>query len=54
MYYCGWGFHPESSCMRIQIEEMDLILKKHNIIVPASARLTIEKKLKNMKRHAMH
>ena len=30
------GFHPESSCMRRKIDEMDLLLKKHNIIVPVS------------------
>ena len=37
-YYCGRGFHPESSCMRRTIDEMALLLKKHNISVPASAR----------------
>ena len=36
--YCGRGFHPESSCMRRTIDEMDILLKKHNITVPASAR----------------
>ena len=51
--YCGRGFHPESSCMRRTVDEMALLIK-HNIIVPTSTRLTIEKKLKNMNRHAMH
>ena len=32
------AFHSERSCMRIQIDEMDLLLKKHNIAAPASAR----------------
>ena len=36
--YCGSGFHPEISCMRRIIDEMALLLKKHNITVPASAR----------------
>ena len=36
--YCGRGFHSESSCMRRQLDEMALLLKKHNISVPASAR----------------
>ena len=36
--YYGRGFHPESSCMRRTIDEMDLLIKKHNIIVPSSAR----------------
>ena len=36
--YYGRGFHPESSCMRRTIDEMTLLLKKHNINVPASAR----------------
>ena len=36
--YCGRGFHPESTCIRRTIDEMALLLKKHNIIVPASAR----------------
>ena len=36
--YCGMGFHPESSCMRRTIDEMALLLKKHNISAPASAR----------------
>ena len=35
--YCGRGFHLESSCMRRQLDEMALILKKHNISTPASA-----------------
>ena len=36
--YVGRGFHLESSCMRRTIDEMALLLKKHNIIVPARAR----------------
>ena len=36
--YYGMGFHPESSFTRRQIDEMTLLLKKHNIISPASAR----------------
>ena len=36
--YCGRGFHPDSSYMRRQIDEMTLLLKKHNITAPASAR----------------
>ena len=36
--FYGRGFHPESSCMRRTIDEMALLLKKHNITVPASAR----------------
>ena len=53
--YFGRGFHPESTCMRRTIDEMALLLKKHNIIILlAQGRLTIEKKLKNMKGHAMH
>ena len=36
--YYGRGFHLEISCMRRTIDEMDLLLKKHNITVPASAR----------------
>ena len=36
--YCGRGFHSESSCMRRQLDEMALLLKKHNIVAPASAR----------------
>ena len=36
--YCGRGFHSESSCMRIQLDEMALLLKKHNISLPASIR----------------
>ena len=36
--YCGRGFHSKSSCMRRQLNEMDLLLKKHNIFVPASTR----------------
>ena len=36
--YFGRGFHPERSCMRRKIDEMSLLLKKHNIILLASAR----------------
>ena len=36
--YCGRGFHPKISCMRRTIDEMDIILKKHNITVLANAR----------------
>ena len=36
--YRGKGFHLESSCMRRQLDEMALLLKRHNISVPASAR----------------
>ena len=36
--YYGRGFHPESSCMRRTIDEMVVLLEKHNIIVPASIR----------------
>ena len=36
--YYGRGFHPKSSYMRRTIDEMAILLKKHNIIVPASAR----------------
>ena len=36
--YYGRGFHPESSCMRRKIDDISLLLKKHNIIVPASTR----------------
>ena len=32
------GFHPERICMRRKIDEMTLLLKKHNITAPASAR----------------
>ena len=31
--YCGRGFHSESSCMRRQLDEMTLLLKRHNISV---------------------
>ena len=41
--YCGRGFHLERSCMRRKIDEMDLLLKKHNIIVPASTRKAYQK-----------
>ena len=36
--YCGRVFHSESFYMRIQLDEMALVLKKHNIYAPASAR----------------
>ena len=36
--YCGRGFHPDSCCMKRQIDEMTLLLKKHNIIALASTR----------------
>ena len=36
--YCGRGFHPESTCMRRKIDEMALLLNKHNINVLANAR----------------
>ena len=36
--YYGRGFHSESSCMRRQLDEMTLLLKEHNISVPASTR----------------
>ena len=36
--YCGRGFHLYSFCMRRTIDEMDILLKKHNIVVPSSAR----------------
>ena len=36
--YYGRGFHSESSCMRRQLDEMALLLKKHNISLPVSAR----------------
>ena len=36
--YYRRGFHPDSSCMRRQIDEMNLLLKKKNISVPASVR----------------
>ena len=36
--YYGRGFHPDSYSMRRQIDEMTLLLKKHNIVAPASAR----------------
>ena len=35
--YYGMGF-PKSSCMRRKIDEMALLLKKHNTSAPASAR----------------
>ena len=36
--YYGRGFHPENSCMRRTIDKMALLLKKHNITIPASTR----------------
>ena len=36
--YYGRGFHSESSCMRRQLDEMALLLKKHKIYVPASVK----------------
>ena len=36
--YYGRGFHPESSYMRRSIDEMVVLLEKHNIIVPVGAR----------------
>ena len=36
--YRGRGFHLDSSCMRRQIDEMTLILKKHNITAPTRKR----------------
>ena len=36
--YYGRGFHSEICCMRRQLDEMALILKKHNISAPTSAR----------------
>ena len=36
--YCGKGFHSESSYMRRQLDEMDLLFKRHNISIPTSAR----------------
>ena len=38
--YCGRGFHPNSSYMRRQIDELNILLKKHNITALASARNT--------------
>ena len=53
--YCGWGIHRGSSCMRRKIDEMALLLKKHNITVPTSARKADHREeQKNMKIHAMH
>ena len=34
--YYGRGLHLESTCMRRTIDEMALLLKKHNITVPAN------------------
>ena len=34
--YCGRGFHLEISCMRRRLDEMALLLKKHNIVAPSS------------------
>ena len=36
--YYGRGFHPESTYMRRTIDEMDPLMKKHDITVPSSAR----------------
>ena len=36
--YSGRGFHPDSSCMRRQIDEMTLLLKKHNITALANTK----------------
>ena len=36
--YCGRGVHPKRSCMRRQLYEMSLLLKKHKISTPSSAR----------------
>ena len=36
--YCGRGLHSEISYMRRQLDEMALLLKKHNVSLPASAR----------------
>ena len=38
MFYYGRGFHPESTSMRRTIDEMSLLLKKHNITVPTGTR----------------
>ena len=35
---CGRGFHFKSAYMRRQLDEMALLLKKHNIFAPNSAR----------------
>ena len=32
--YCGKGFHPESSCMKKQIDMLTKLLEKHNISLP--------------------
>ena len=36
--YYGRGFHPESTYMRRKIDDMSLLMNKHNITVPSSAR----------------
>ena len=36
--YYGRDFHPDRSSMRRQIDEMTLLLKKHNIAAPTSPR----------------
>ena len=36
--YCGRGFHSESASMRRKLDEMALLLKKHNIFVHVSTR----------------
>ena len=38
MFYYGRGFHPESTSMRRTIDEMSLLLKKHNITIPSITR----------------
>ena len=35
--YCGRGFHSERSCMRRQLDELTLVLKKHNIFAKGHA-----------------
>ena len=37
--YCRRRFHSESSYMRRKLDEMALLLKKHNISAPASTRM---------------
>ena len=38
--YCMKGFHPESSCMKKTIDQMEKLLEKHNISLPEGARKT--------------
>ena len=54
--YCGRGFHSERSCMRRQLDEMDLLLKKHTFLyLLAQGRMTLKKKkMKKTKGKAMH